>query len=37
MSVGFRGTRFYRETDEKPKITKSLIFRIFSFLSPIGS
>lgn len=26
-----RGTRFYGKTDEKPKITKSLIFRIFHY------
>lgn len=31
---GFRGTRFYRETDEKPNITKKLVFRILSYFSP---
>lgn len=31
---GYRGMRFYRETDEKPHITKSLIFRILSYFRP---
>jgi hypothetical protein len=30
----YRGTRYYRETDEKPNITKALIFRIFSYFKP---
>lgn len=32
--MGLRGTRFYKETDEKPNITKSLILRILSYFSP---
>lgn len=31
---GFRGMRFYHETDEKPHITKALIFRILSYFKP---
>lgn len=31
---GHRGVRFYRETDEKPQITKALIFRIISYFKP---
>lgn len=30
----YRGARFYRETDEKPHITKALIFRIISYFKP---
>lgn len=30
----YRGTRFYRQTDEKPNITKRLIFRILSYFKP---
>lgn len=32
--MSFRGTRFYRETDEKPHITKSLLLRILSYFTP---
>ncbi|MFT8350194.1 hypothetical protein [Clostridium saccharoperbutylacetonicum] len=28
---GHRGTRFYKETDEKPNITKALTLRILSY------
>jgi len=31
---GFRNTRFYRETDEKPNITKSLVVRILTYFLP---
>jgi ATP-binding cassette subfamily B protein len=31
---GFRGSRFYHQTDEKPDITKDLLFRIFSYFKP---
>lgn len=31
---GFRGSRFYHETDEKPNITKALILRILSYFKP---
>jgi ATP-binding cassette subfamily B protein len=31
---GFRGSRFYHETDEKPNITKGLILRIISYFRP---
>lgn len=30
----YRGSRFYRETDEKPNITKGLILRIISYFKP---
>jgi ATP-binding cassette, subfamily B, bacterial len=30
----YRGSRFYRETDEKPNITKGLILRIVSYFKP---
>jgi ATP-binding cassette subfamily B protein len=32
--AGFRGGRFYGETDEKPKITKELILRIINYFKP---
>jgi len=31
---GHRGRGFYRETDEKPHITKALIIRIISYFKP---
>ncbi|MGJ7045011.1 ATP-binding cassette subfamily B protein [Thermoanaerobacterium thermosulfurigenes] len=34
QSMGYRGKRFYRETDEKPHITKSLILRILKYFLP---
>lgn len=32
--AGYRGMRFYRETEEKPKITKALLIRIISYFKP---
>jgi len=34
QGMGYRGRRFYRETDEKPHITKSLIMRILEYFLP---
>lgn len=34
QGMGYRGARFYRETSEKPHITKSLILRILSYFLP---
>ncbi len=31
---GFKGGRFYKETNEKPDISKELIIRIFSYFKP---
>lgn len=33
-SPGFRGQRFYKETDEKPNITKELVLRVLSYFKP---
>lgn len=32
--MGYRGAHFYRETDEKPHITKALLLRILSYFKP---
>lgn len=32
--AGYRGAHFYRETNEKPKITKALLIRIISYFKP---
>ncbi len=34
MQMPYRGSRFYKQTDEKVKITKSLVFRIVHYFKP---